>query len=116
MRLFDPDSDAMSIVMRRLRRRPASRPRPGPPGRAGELPPGPPLEVPHNLQRIRTAITPPLQPQDQAAHIHGESRSCLVVPSLLHAHLLHAAKLKSEADVAACGSEAMQVLRSTCYL
>lgn len=44
---------------------------PGPPGRAGELPPGPPLEVPHNLQRIRTAVTPPLQPQEQAALLHA---------------------------------------------
>ena len=89
MRLLDP----MSVVAQ-VAPAPGKPPTMGPPGRAGELLPGPPLEVPHNLHRIRTAITPPLQPQDQAAYMQGESRSCLVVPPPFN-YLLHAAKLKS---------------------
>jgi hypothetical protein len=112
--LFDPASRPVSFVAQ-VAPTPGKPPTPGPPGRAGELPPGPPLEVPHNLQRIRTAITPPMQPQDQAGHMHGESRSCLVAPPPL---ILSRAccKAQVQADVAACGSEPLQVLRSTCCL
>ena len=89
MRLFDTDSDTVSVVVQ-VAPTPGKPPTPGPPSRAGELPPGPPLEVPHNLQRIRTAVTPPLQQQDQADHMHGESRSCPGRAFHLHAVSLHA--------------------------
>lgn len=124
LRLFDPDSDTVSVVAQ-VAPTPGKPPTPGPPSRAGELPPGPPLEVPHNLQRIRTAVTPPLQQQDQTAHMHGESWSCLVVPSpfmlspfMLSPFMLSPAccKAQAEANVAACGSDAMQLLRSTCCM
>ena len=91
MRLFDPVSGPVSFVAQ-VAPTPGKPPTPGPPGRAGDLPPGPPLEVPHNLQRIRTAITPPLQPQDQATHMHGESCWWCLPPSC---YLLHAAMLTS---------------------
>ena len=105
MRLFVTASGPVNVVAQ-VAPTPGKPPTPGPPGRAGELPPGPPLEVPHNLQRIRTAITPPLQPQDQATHMHGESRSCMVVPPLF---ILSPACCN--AQVQACSSPQAAVLK-----
>ena len=43
------------------------------PIRAGDLPPGPPLDVPPTLQRIRTAVSPmPEQGSQQHAAAPGE--------------------------------------------
>ena len=49
------------------------KPPPSAPARAGDLPPGPPLDVPPTLQRIRTAVSPmPEQGSQLQAAAPGE--------------------------------------------
>ena len=67
-------ADAFSAALTAVQVAPApGKPPPSGPGRAGDLPPGPPLDVPPTLQRIRTAVSPmPEQGSQLQATAPGE--------------------------------------------